>query len=439
MNRRVLIEGRNLVLREGTGIASYARNLAKTLRGLGYELDIVFDTDFPLSPTKPEWNEIRLYDHAGRGGSRRGLLDGLEKLILELTGAPLGVTPKEVAASVAAVDGSLFPGLASFDRRLAVYRLFQLADQHALRYGRCLRVRPSRRPAVFHVTHPAAVRVSGCANIYTIHDLVPLRLPHTTLDDKRSFHAVVEAIARTADRIVTVSDHSKQDLMRMFDVDEDRIVTTYQAVSLPDGYVDRPEEETAGEVSAFQLEPEKYFLFVGAIEPKKNLERLIDGFMAAQSDHPLVIVGKLGWGYDRTLAKIDSYEKSAYVESDRGKKRRIIRLSYLPLSQVVSLVRHARALLFPSVYEGFGLPVLEAMVLGTPVLAANTASLPEVTGDAAVTVDPYDSLAITRAIKMLDGDADLRSALSRRGRSRARFFSQEAYAERLDALYGSLI
>ena len=110
-------------------------------------------------------------------------------------------------------------------------------------------------------------------------------------------------------------------------------------------------------------------------------------------------------------------------------------LEYAPFPLLVSLIRGARAVLFPSLYEGFGLPVLEAMLLGAPVMTTNTSSLPELVGDAAMTVDPYDVAAMSQAIRALDADDDLRARLSTMGPGQAALFSPERYQERLGAVY----
>ena len=110
-------------------------------------------------------------------------------------------------------------------------------------------------------------------------------------------------------------------------------------------------------------------------------------------------------------------------------------MPYVPFAQLVSLIRGAKAAVFPSLYEGFGLPVLEAMLLGTPVIASNTASLPEVAGDAALMVDPYDPRAITQAIRTMDADADLRADYTKRGLKQAECFSAERYRARLKDVY----
>ena len=442
MTAPVLIEGRNLALSQGTGIASYARILSNTLRGLGYELDLLFDTEFRLSRNRPDWNELQLYDMSNRQGPRITRLRRYRRAFRYLTVPPMALQAREVAESDLIADRSVFPGLHGFGRRMAIEMLFLRADQHLIRYGRRLTVKPLRQPGLFHATHPAALEVKGCPNVYTVHDLVPLRLPHMTLDNKRAFHKTLGAIAEGADKIVTVSENSRRDFLHYFKVDEDRIVNTYQAVSLPEAYLQRTAEENAREVSAFGLTPQKYFVFVGALEPKKNLERLIDAYLAAGSQNPLVIIGKLGWGYERIVEKLQRVAERPPVGPDGELlplTERIIHLSYLPSTQVLSLVENARALLFPSLYEGFGLPALEAMLLGTPVIAANTSSLPEVVGDAGLLVDPYDQVSITRAIRMIDHDGDLRDELKRRGPVQAALFSPERFAERMKLVYDSVL
>jgi glycosyltransferase involved in cell wall biosynthesis len=121
------------------------------------------------------------------------------------------------------------------------------------------------------------------------------------------------------------------------------------------------------------------------------------------------------------------------------KQRKVKRLSYLPYSQLVLLMRGARALLWPSIYEGFGLPILEAMTLGTPVMTSNAACLPEIAGDAALLVDALDVEGITKAIRTLDSDDDLRLELQRRGPQQAKKFSPEKYQERVGALYRNVL
>ena len=143
---------------------------------------------------------------------------------------------------------------------------------------------------------------------------------------------------------------------------------------------------------------------------------------------------------EREAKKIESEQFLNYrVDGSLIRPERTVRrFPYLPLDHLVSLIRGARAVLFPSLYEGFGLPVLEAMLLGTPVMTSNVSSLPEIAGDAALLVDPYDVEAMSRAIRDLDADNGLRSELAARGRLRAEVFSAKAYERRLTSLYAVL-
>ena len=153
-------------------------------------------------------------------------------------------------------------------------------------------------------------------------------------------------------------------------------------------------------------------------------------------DIPLVITGAVGWGNKaeaKWLKEMREEERSRPQES-----RRIHHFEYVSVPMLVTLIRGARAVLFPSLYEGFGLPVLESMRLGTPVVTSRTSSLPEIAGDAALYVNPYETDEIARAIKTIVADAGLRADLAERGRARAELFSVERYRERVAALYEQL-
>jgi glycosyltransferase involved in cell wall biosynthesis len=281
------------------------------------------------------------------------------------------------------------------------------------------------------------LRSKSACNVYTIHDLVPLRLPFTTEDNKKFAYRLLQAVAGTADHIVTVSENSKFDIMKYLGVEENRITNTYESVEFPCECTEKSNDVVAEELQgSFGLEFGKYLLFYGALEPKKNVGRLIDAYFSSGVNLPLVLVASEGWGNEAEIAFIERQH-----DQDRGRRRirrRIYRLDYVSLPMLVSIIRGACALIFPSLYEGFGLPVLEAMLLGTPVVTSRVSSLPEVAGDAALLVNPYDVGDIARAIGKIVGDADLRTELSARGRAQATLFSVERYRERVGQLYASL-
>lgn len=319
--------------------------------------------------------------------------------------------------------------------------LFSQAHVHFSVAGTRLKVRVPNRPQLMHWTYPLPLRIPGATNIYTLHDLVPLRLPYTTLDNKRRYFRLSRMLARGADHIVTVSEASKRDIMALLGLAEDRVTNTYQAVDIPRRLRDLPMPQVQAEIAgSFGLQAGQYWLFFGAIEPKKNVGRLIQAYLASGVPGPLVIVGKKAWKSEEELKLLyDDHVKYLVQEGSTLRTRhRIMMLDYVPFRLLVNLIRGARAVLFPSLYEGFGLPALEAMLLGTPVITANTASMPEVVGDAALQVDPYDISALVQAIQAVDRDPALRARLAEAGPRQAMLFSPERYAARLEALYARL-
>jgi glycosyltransferase involved in cell wall biosynthesis len=364
----------------------------------------------------------------------------LERAIAKVIGKPFGIRPTQYASVGAVRDGSQTT-LAGFERTFVAPSVFELAVSHFRRYRRRATLKLQDPPALLHMTHPSPLMVRGCPNIYTLHDIVPLRLPGTTLDDKHHMLRLLRHLCERADHIVTVSEFSRQDIIRFFGIPEDRITNTYQSVRLPEGLVDKGADQVANEISsAFDVSMGEYYMFFGAIEPKKNVARMVDAYAASGSSYPLLIVGGLGWQYERDLQKIKDERFLSYTMHNAKivPQRRVRRIPYLPLSQLISLVRGARGVLFPSLYEGFGLPVLESMMLGTPVITSNVSSLPEIAGDAALLVDPYDVDEIAQAIRAFDHDNDLREELSQRGIKRAACFSPAVYEKRIAALYKRL-
>ena len=295
------------------------------------------------------------------------------------------------------------------------------------------------RPDIFHCTYPLPLRSKSACNVYTIHDLVPLRLPFTTLDNKRWMFRLLKKITAKADHIVTVSENTKRDIIELLGVDEKRITNTYQAVSFPKEDVERSEDAIAEQLAgSFGLGSNEYLLFFGALEPKKNVGRLIEAYLASGVDIPLVLVAGEGWHNESEATLLEELRENGPGPTGVNRTRRVRRFRYVRPSTLITLIRGARAVVFPSLYEGFGLPVLEAMTLGTPVVTSRESSLPEIAGEAALLVDPYDAGDIARAITAIVNDVDLRAELTHRGRLQAAKFSLGRYRERVDALYASL-
>lgn len=436
----ILYEAHNLTIKSGTGIATYARALAQAATNLGYDVDGVFGVERGLARDNDRLNEVLAFD-AVNDDERLTLLGLAWRYVNYPFNALGGLRPVELPRS-GLVVGPMADTLRPFRRVFATTRMSDVSMAHFKIYGRLAQLKLAQRPSLFHATHPVPLAVKGCPNLYTIHDLVPLRLPYTTLDNKKYFYRLLTTLARTADHIVTVSEYSRRDIIEHLGVDERRVTNTYQAVDIPPDLLVRQDEDVARDLETlFELEFGRYFLFYGAIEPKKNISRLVDAYAASGSKLPLVVVGSGGWQNSADLRKIKNERFNSFrIDGNTVRReRQVRRLEYLPRSQLITLIRGARALLFPSIYEGFGLPVIEAMALGTPVVTSNVSSLPEIAGDAALLVDPYSLDTMAQAIRTMEADADLRKALSERGRKRAKVFSPTAYDERLKQLYDKLL
>lgn len=429
---RICVDGFNIGLRKTTGIGAYGRNLLTALEGMGHQTQVLYGPQAKASK-RALFNEIGLIDARETGEKP------LDRL-LGTASAHLGRTARAVEPSDAVIWPARGGGRPRAQAFWTATRLYATAQRNfAARRG----VTPLRfadhavvdRPDVMHWTTPLPLHAAGRANVLTIHDLIPLRLPHVTLDNKRAFFRLCRETARRADAIAVVSEATRRDVIALLGVPEEKLVTTWQSVDIPARLRDRPEADVAGDLlSAFDLGWKDYWLHWGAIEPKKNLGRVVEAYLTSGSTRPLVVVGGKGW-----LDEDETALMHAYRSRGKAARRRIRTFDHLPFSLLVSLIRGARGTIFPSIYEGFGLPVLESMLLDTPVITSTVASLPEVAGDAALMVDPYDPAAISRAIRALDADEGLAADLIARGRVQAARFSPEAHRARLQDLYARVL
>jgi glycosyltransferase involved in cell wall biosynthesis len=434
---RVMIDGYNLNLETGTGVATYARNLSYCVRDLGDEVDVLYGTR--AAPSEKLLREIAFFDPFV---DRPGFLSRWAANLHSAVSAPFSAPARSVPITGKVITKTYSARMPYFDRLWNAPALFDRANRHFDIYKARMAVKVPSNPQIAHWTYPLPIKVPGAKNIYTIHDLVPLRLPYTTLDIKRRYYKLVKNLARNADHIVTVSDCSKRDIVNLLDINPDKVTTTYQAVEIPEKYADKPDDVVSREVEGtFNLPYKGYMLFFGAIEPKKNVGRLIEAYLASKIDTPLVIVGKLAWKSEQET-RLMTNEVTKYLEQVNNftvTRYRIQHIDYAPFALLVSLIKGAKAVLFPSLYEGFGLPALEAMLLGTPVMTSTEGSMPEIVGDGAIMVDPYDVRAMSEAIRALDSDAELRGHYAAKGRSQARLFSHEVYQKRVGELYRRLV
>ena len=283
------------------------------------------------------------------------------------------------------------------------------------------------RPDVAHFTNGMIPFGTPVSTIVTIHDM-SLRLYPQCHPMRRLLlnRPLMHLAIRDAASIVTVSDSARRDLLRLHGVAPDRVSVVHEAASP----AFRPIDDRA-ELDRVRIQyrlPPQFILYVGTIEPRKNLCRLVDALALARArgvPHHLVCVGPYGWS---------SRDLSGRIER-LGLKDVVHFTGYARFEDLPAIYNLGDFFVFPSLYEGFGLPVVEAMASGIPVITSNTSSLGEIAGDAAETVDPANTTAIADALVRLSRDHDRRRELVERGRRRSQMFSWTQTAKEMLAVY----
>ncbi|MGD1996119.1 MAG: glycosyltransferase family 1 protein [Anaerolineae bacterium] len=253
---------------------------------------------------------------------------------------------------------------------------------------------------------------ASCPLVVTIHDLSFLRLPHVFHPAKRLYlNVFTRASVRRAQRIIAVSTHAAEETARLLGVQRGRVDVICHGVD-SEFHPRSPEE-----VRAFRERrglPERFLLFVGTLEPRKNLVRLVEAFARLREPGlKLVLAGGRGWSYEEILARVEDLE----LEEE------VVLPGFIPGDELPLWYNAATLLVYPSLYEGFGMPILESLASGTVVLTSDRSSLPEAAGDGALLVDPYDVDAIAEGMHQLLTDELLRRELRRRGMIHAARFS----------------
>jgi glycosyltransferase involved in cell wall biosynthesis len=283
--------------------------------------------------------------------------------------------------------------------------------------------------------------VARCRQVVTIHDLAFLMLPGSHLRSKSRYLTLMTRLsARRADRIITDSEFIRQSVLRLFSVPSERVVT----VPLAAGEAYRWLGETLQgqhEIEAFRQKkglPERYFLYLGTLEPRKNLPQLLKAYAALRAEGmdasagelpELIIAGAKGWLYDDIFALVKTLELERHVQFP----------GFLPREEVVWWMNAALGFVYLSAHEGFGLPPLEAMSCGVPVLVNDAPPLPEVARDAGLLVDANDPGAVSAALRAIAASPDLRHDLRRRGLERAAQFSWRRTAEQTRTVYETVV
>ena len=380
---RLCMDARMLVSAGGTGVSSYARILLDAHATISGDSALLSDRAILNQPAPAP---------LGRPGRwMRALLPGARTMrpLTDASGQALLVAPD----------------------------VFRVAQVYFDVHRRPLRVRLPGPPGIMHWTYPVPLAAIGWHNLYTVHDVIPLRRPDLTHIDARRYHRMLARLRECAAGFIAVSETAREEIVRALSCPSDFVTDCSLAV---DAAPADPAELPAG------LAPGGFLLVCGTVEKRKNVARLLEAYRQSKVSLPLVIAGPDGWG---------ASEIAPLLAATPG----AIRLPYLERPALRALIGHARALVMPSLAEGFGLPVAEAMALGTPVLTSNQGSLAETAGGAALAINPEDTARLGTALRRLATDDVLCAKLAKAGRANAERFTPARFAERLTRAYAAVM
>lgn len=273
---------------------------------------------------------------------------------------------------------------------------------------------------ILHSAHYTSPIVKKCYSVVTFHDMISFIYPGVhTFVKRHFFKKMIQLSVKYADAIVSVSESTKGDIIRYLKISQSKIHVTLEAAN-------QSFRPLAGDVIEpvclkYGLKPGQFVLFVGTLEPRKNVPALLRayrGLLERGYKQKLAIVGRRGWMYDDIFTAVKNLE----LGND------VVFTGYVHEGELPHLYNGASMFVYPSLYEGFGLPVLEAMACGTPVVTSNISSMPEIVGSAGVVVNPYDVDELLHAMEAVVVDKELAKRLRKRGLERAREFSWEKTA-----------
>lgn len=320
-----------------------------------------------------------------------------------------------------------FVSARKFIRRLGkAYPLYRHTLDLLFRIGQI-----KRKFDLYHETNYFPMHFDG-PTVLTVHDLSFYLYPET--HPKERIHHMERYFYPRLDRIshfITVSNAIKHDMIKLLNIPEHKIAVTYEGVE--EEFKPILDNALPGSLSKYGVNPGSYILYVGTLEPRKNIKNLLKAYSCLpeflRGKYPLVLAGGLGWlmeGLDKEIRRL-------------GISTSTIKTGYVPREDLPSLYNGASIFVYPSLYEGFGLPPLEAMACGTPVITSNVSSLPEVVGDAGILVHPEDVNKLSEEMEDLITNPERRHCLSRKGIERAKLFTWERCALQTLGVYDRAI
>lgn len=279
-----------------------------------------------------------------------------------------------------------------------------------------------------HYTRPWRL---PCRSVVTFHDMTFFLYPQLHTRSKQAFFPLtIRASARSADAIIAVSESTRADSIRLLGIPGEKIIAT--PLGVDPAFRPIRDLESLDVVRQRYNLPDRFILYVGLVEPRKNLSGLIRAYRSALEGgiaHRLVVVGRFGWSYQQVLDEIEAL----------GLQERVQFTGYIPQADLPIVYNLASLFVYPTLYEGFGLPALEAMACGTPVVTSNVASLPEIIGEAGVLIPPGDQQALSQALQDVLSDPGLQTHLAIKGPQQASQFTWERTARQTLQVYRQVL
>ena len=448
----VLIDGYNVQMPNGTGIKTYTLSLIRALQFLKLKplllTSLQDNSDDKLSEILYTESIYTGQNRLSGGASVNERLQIIHKL-LKFGANALWRSPQIMTFSGRVIlNDSPFHDLLKSNQVLNLEGIYDISRILYRLTRQQTTIRCDIPIDIWHRTYPLLpVRVPltrSQGEVITLHDLIPLKLPYLTADRKKEYYQNLKTILKDKPLVTTISEKSRQDILEFFDIEPERVSVTYLPIAATPLTCDYPEDGEIGMpkildkeslkkfLHQYRIKPKEYFLFVGTIEPRKNLSLLLRSFFTLDTSFCLVVVGKLGWQSAKDIALLESMFGTAW-------KKRVKILDFVKDKELSYLYQGAFSLVFPSLYEGFGLPPLEAMSWGCPVISTNRSSLPEVCGEAALYFDPYDVSSLQDKMEKMMNDQTLRDQLIDSGIKQAKKFNLKNFSKDIWDVYSQLL
>jgi len=425
-NYNILVGGYDFEQKIHRGITFYGKALIKALKSENNELGLLTSAKYAQENYLYHLNILRQLDNPQSLSPKKRLFHFFKNKIVKKSN-----TLKNIYNSKISPNSKLnYLNFISYFYNIPyIYDLTGVHNKFFLK--KPFEVKIKENIDFFVTTSPMNIK-SNITLIQTLHDVIPLTcIYHPPQDDSKIFYYRIKNMLKYSDKILSVSEFSKSECLKVFPDFEKKIEVVYQPAPVYDDEMILVEDKSIQEgiLKKFKIKKDNYLFYVGMLESRKNIKGLIEAFLAVYEKIriPLVLAGALGYGNEEFI----SYLK------DKKLKNKIKYIGYINNIEKLVLLKNTRSFLFPSFNEGFGLPPIEAMLMGTNILTSNVSALPEVCGNAALLIDPYNIKELAEGIKEITLNDSLRDDLKKNYSTQLEKFSYESFEKRLAKVFNN--